>query len=139
MNRAFVQNLDPIKNTKYSEFDQSKLFYDQNIRKIKVYIYFLQQSNAFTDDYLSSCRENLTTLCSWLGDYSFSDIHLKSPTFHWFLNRLSLKENQNKKIIENCQGFLLWAKSIYPLEFIKTTLQWIMLFAKNTITSSKSK
>jgi len=129
MNRTFLLSLDSTKNIKYSEFDQSELHYDQNFRKTKVYIHFLQQSNAFTDDYLSSYRANLTTLCYWLGDYSLGDIHMKSPTFHWFLNQLKNNKDQNPKIIENCQEFLLWAKSIYANEFTTTTLQWIHLFA----------
>lgn len=123
MNSNLLSRINPNHND-YLKFGHASN-YDRNYRKTKVYIRFLRQSDAFTDDYLSSCRVNLTTFCSWLGDYSLSDIRLKSPNFHWFLYRLSLNEDQNKEILENCRGFLFWAKSMYGKEFIYLPLWWI--------------
>lgn len=123
MNSNLISKINPNQND-YFEFGHASN-YDRNFRKTKVYIRFLIQSDEFTDENLSMARANLTTLCYCLGDCLLSDIYLKGLDFLTFRKQMNINDYEKSQLISNIQTFLLWAKSIYPYEFVAVPLSWI--------------
>jgi hypothetical protein len=125
MNSKFQLSHNPKKPKSLANLGQPESIYSRNFRKSTVYIRFMQQSGDFTEDYLSSCRAHLTTLCSWLGDYSLCEINKQLPTFQLFITQMNISEFEKSKLTTNVAKFFLWAKSMYPNEFTTISLMWI--------------
>jgi hypothetical protein len=101
----------------------------QNYLKVKLFLKYSREVHGRSVLQISTDFEHLKALLLWAGSQPLSSAHAFNTGLSDFLFQKvenGLDQAELQSIFNTNQRFLLWVKSMFPVEFQNIRLNWIM-------------
>lgn len=101
----------------------------QNYLKVKLFLKFSREVHGRSSLQISNDFEHLKALLLWAGSQPLSSAHTFNtslPDFLFQKGKKGLGQAELQNFLHTNQRFLLWVKTMFPVEFQNIRLNWIM-------------